>query len=172
VPHLYNRESTARELEACMNNKSKILLLATLGAAALAACGSAPPSPAASGATQDQTAGQSAAPVAAHSPANAAPGSAPAANAAAPGSAGIKAFIDPVTGELRTPTDAERAQAEAGAAGTASVKVNGDAAAPVTVRTLSDGTKVYDLGDRAKVDEKVCVQPDGTVSGRCPNPPK
>jgi hypothetical protein len=84
--------------------------------------------------------------------------------APAAGTAGARIYIDPVTGELRTPSNAELA-AEAASrrqSGTAAVKV----APEVTVTPLPGGITEYDLGTAAQVDETTCVQKDGTL-GEC-----
>ena len=84
--------------------------------------------------------------------------------AAAPAS---RAFIDPVTGELRAPTAEElsavAASATAGAAGK-SVK----AVTPIEEVALPDGSTMARFGDRAMVEERVCLQKDGTLTSKCP----
>jgi hypothetical protein len=131
-----------------MNHRITFPLLAALGALALGACGSA------------------AGPVG--SPAGKAPE--PAAHSDR-GAAGVKVFIDPATGELRAPTEAEQQHAAAAAAapgGSAAVK------ATVTVegKPIGNGMYEYDLGKRGVIDEVACVQADGTISGKCPKAAK
>jgi hypothetical protein len=86
--------------------------------------------------------------------------------AAAGGGAGVRIFIDPVTGEVRAPTAAERA-AEVNAtrriqADAAAVKVAPD----VVVTSLPGGITEYSVNGGAQVDETTCVQKDGKL-GEC-----
>jgi hypothetical protein len=133
-----------------MKHKICRWMLVALGAAALTGCGSAPTSGSRAQADADST-GTTATPQ------------------ATSGAAGVKAFIDPVTGELREPTESEQRAATAAAgttavSGTAGVK----AALPIEGKPLGNGMVEYDLGKRGMIDEVACVQPDGSVSGNCP----
>jgi hypothetical protein len=143
-----------------MSCKRIMSLVALLGVAGLVACGSATPPP---GAQRQAVHAQVSAPEQAQSLGQ---GQAP---GQVPGSAGVKAFIDPVTGELRAPTEAEQRTGKSeDVAGVAASKANAKPLAPVTSRRLSDGRIVYDIGERGMVDEVVCVQPDGSIAGKCP----
>jgi hypothetical protein len=135
-----------------MNHTRILLLLATLGAATLAACGSANP-PVPNSSLPSSTAKPTT---------NASP--------ATRGSAAVKAFIDPATGELRDPTEAElKAAATAPAAGTTAPGTAGtQVAVPIVGKAIGNGMVEYDLGKRGMIDEVACVQADGSVSGNCP----
>jgi hypothetical protein len=88
----------------------------------------------------------------------------------AKGSAGVKAFIDPVTGELRAPSAEER-RAAAATASTGTAAATGAsvrAAAPIEGRPIGNGIVEFDVGKRGTINEVACVQADGTVSGNCP----
>ena len=115
------------------------------------------------------------APAASAPAAGAASEAAPAAGAAAaapegslsPAGAGIaesRAFIDPVTGEMRAPTAAELAAAKVSAI----TEQAGRQQRPPPVETkLPDGTIVIDMRNQPQVEEKACVQADGSL-GACP----
>ena len=75
-----------------------------------------------------------------------------------------RAFIDPVTGELRTPT-AEELAALPKPEPTESTE--GKPTVPPAETRLPDGTIRYDMSNQPQVDEKVCVQADGSI-GPCP----
>jgi hypothetical protein len=85
-------------------------------------------------------------------------------------SAGVRIYFDPVTGEQRAPTDKELA-AEAQRAS----EVNANSA-PVTPalkvqeRVLPGGLIEVQIDHRADVQERACVEPDGSLSGDCPPP--
>jgi len=114
-------------------------LLAVLGAALLAGCGSTPP---ANGAA-----------------------AAPTPPAPTQGSAGVKAFVDPATGELREPNETEL---KAAAAGTRSGTADAKATAVIEGKPIGNGVIEYEVGKRGQIDEVVCVQKDGAVTSQCP----
>jgi hypothetical protein len=89
---------------------------------------------------------------------------------AARGSAGVKAYIDPTTGQLREPTEAElKAAAASSTAGAAAQGASTtEVAAPIVGKAIGNGVVEYDLGKRGMVDEVACVQKDGTVTTQCP----
>jgi hypothetical protein len=75
----------------------------------------------------------------------------------------VQAYVDPATGELRAPTEAEQAaqikqRSQATAASSSST--------PVKVTSLPNGMTEYDLGSRSNVNEAVCIQSDGSL-GEC-----
>jgi hypothetical protein len=76
----------------------------------------------------------------------------------------LRAFIDPVTGELRAPTQAE-VEAEA-----TQRRLQG-AAAKTRVATeeikLPNGMTEVRIGKDAEVSETICIQKDGSL-GPCP----
>lgn len=76
-----------------------------------------------------------------------------------------RAFIDPVTGEMRAPTEAELAAMQPAESTDPAVKQQ----APAPVKTvLPDGTIMYDMRNQPQVEERVCVQADGSI-GSCPS---
>ena len=80
-----------------------------------------------------------------------------------------RAYVDPLTGEMRAPTDAELA-AEANAHPSSDRTAQAVRTAPaVTVTHLPNGMTEYDLGDAGRVRDQACVQRDGTV-GACREP--
>jgi hypothetical protein len=81
--------------------------------------------------------------------------------------ASVKAFIDPITGELREPTAAEMAAAVASSqtANTASGKAL-KANAPLEEIQLSNGATMVRFGNQ--VEEKVCINAAGEVTSKCP----
>jgi len=83
-----------------------------------------------------------------------------------------RAYVDPLTGELRAPTDAELA-AEAAANPATGRSAQAVRPAPaVTVTHLPNGMTEYDLGDAGRIRDQACVQRDGTVGDcRGPAPP-
>jgi hypothetical protein len=80
--------------------------------------------------------------------------------------AGVKVFVDPVTGEIREPTAAEMtaavtsSQAASTAAGKA-LKAN----APLEEVLLPNGTTMVRFGNQ--VEEKVCINAAGEVTSKC-----
>lgn len=86
--------------------------------------------------------------------------------------AGLRMYIDPVTGEAREPTEAELAAEARNNATTSSPTFNGSGTAKAVLRThetvLPGGLTEVQLDRKADVEEKVCIQPDGSLSGRCP----
>lgn len=77
-----------------------------------------------------------------------------------------RAFVDPLTGELRAPTAAELESLQSAEPAKPAVKQqSAPAQAPATV--LPDGTIMYDLRNQPQVEEKACVQADGSI-GECP----
>ena len=79
-------------------------------------------------------------------------------------SAGVRIYIDPATGEARSPDNAELAAdaARRRQSGAASVKV----APEVVVTPLPGGITEYNLGTASQVDETTCLQKDGKL-GEC-----
>jgi hypothetical protein len=126
-------------------------LIAILAGMSLAALG---------GCTSDQTAG---APEAASAPSmsevsNAASTAGTA--TATPEGEASRAFIDPVTGELRAPTAAELAAMQPSESNEPAVKQQ---APPPEKTVLPDGTVMMDLRNQPQAEEKVCVQADGSI---------
>jgi predicted lipoprotein len=97
----------------------------------------------------------------------------PAASSTQSGS-GVKAFIDPATGELRQPTEAEQNAAAAAAASrtAASVSASVKATAPIEGKPIGNGVTQFDVGERGMIDEVACVGVDGTISAKCPKATK
>jgi hypothetical protein len=89
-------------------------------------------------------------------------GKTPAAPTTAP-SAGVRVFIDPVTGKARAPTEAER---------------NALPASPTTplphnrLRLLPDGSTLLETGPEMMNNIEVQVDSNGKQTTRCANPPK
>jgi hypothetical protein len=82
-------------------------------------------------------------------------------------SAGVRIYFDPVTGEQRAPTDEElAAEAQRASELTASPAVK--PSLKVQERVLPGGITEVQIDRRADVQERVCVQPDGSLSGDCP----
>jgi hypothetical protein len=81
--------------------------------------------------------------------------------------AGVKAFIDPITGEMREPTAAEVAAAASSSQATsaASGKVL-KANAPLEEVLLPNGATMVRFGNQ--VEEKVCINAAGEVTSKCP----
>ena len=98
--------------------------------------------------------------VAAPEPASAAAQPGAGSPAAAP-SAGVRIFIDPVTGEVRAPSPAELAAASVKRAETGTAAVS--TAPGVVVTPLPSGVTGYDFGAPTEIDETVCVQPDDSL---------
>ena len=90
------------------------------------------------------------------------------------GSAGVRVFIDPATGEARAPTRAEAAAAAAAGAGADQVQAAGgvgQAASEGVQRehfVLSDGTEGVKLLPRDRHAVVVCRQADGSYGSDCP----
>jgi hypothetical protein len=83
-----------------------------------------------------------------------------------------RAYVDPLTGELRAPTDAELAAEAAAPPATGRTAQAVRPAPAVTVTHLPNGMTEYDLGDAGRVRDQACVQRDGTVGAcRGPAPP-
>ena len=83
----------------------------------------------------------------------------------AAGAAGVRIFIDPVTGEARAPTAEELAGANSTRriqAAAAQVTVAPD----VVVTPLPGGITEYSINGGVQVDETTCVQKDGRL-GEC-----
>jgi hypothetical protein len=78
---------------------------------------------------------------------------------------GLRLYVDPATGEIRPPTEAELA-AEA-AARRPSTDAAVKAREPVSEIKLSNGMTEVQLGKQAEVAEVVCVLKDGSI-GECP----
>jgi hypothetical protein len=103
---------------------------------------------------------------AANAPSAAAPSAAAPSVAAEPG---VRAFLDPVTGEARQPTPAEAASAAAGRVQREAV--GGQAASEGARRehfVLPDGTEGVKLAPRDKRAAIVCLQADGSYTENCP----
>jgi len=83
-------------------------------------------------------------------------------NAASP------AYNDPVTGELRAPTAAELAAASAGTPGGADVNKSVKTVAAPEEITLPGGETMVRYGDGSRVEERVCLQKDGSLTSVCP----
>jgi hypothetical protein len=89
--------------------------------------------------------------------------------------AGLRMYVDPITGEMREPTDAELA-AEAKAHAAVSPAAVKSGAANTVLKTddtvnetvLPGGIIEVRNDHRADVQERVCEQPDGSLSSRCP----
>jgi len=78
--------------------------------------------------------------------------------------AGVRIFIDPVTGEVRAPTAEELASANVTRRQAASVAVK--VAPEVVVTPLPGGVTEYSINGGFQVDETTCVQKDGRL-GEC-----
>ncbi len=78
--------------------------------------------------------------------------------------AASRAFIDPVTGELRAPTAAELAAASAAATGGDQTGKSVKAVAPPEEITLPGGETMVRYGDSARVEERVCIQENESCS--------
>ena len=81
--------------------------------------------------------------------------------------ASVKAFIDPITGEMREPTAAEMAAAvassqSANAASGKALKAN----VPLEEVLLPNGATMVRFGNQ--VEEKVCINAAGEVTSKCP----
>lgn len=74
--------------------------------------------------------------------------------------AGVRAFIDPVTGKLRRPTPEERQKL----ASTVSRDRSGRA---YEVRIEADGTRIVQLDETFMMSVVAVKNPDGTISYRC-----
>jgi hypothetical protein len=85
----------------------------------------------------------------------------PPVSAAAPPDAGLRAFRDPVTGELRSPTAEELTRAREAR------EFAPKASQVFTTTVRADGTKSVDLGDAFLFDVVATRAPDGTVRVRC-----
>ena len=87
------------------------------------------------------------------------------------GVAASRIFIDPVTGEARTPTAAEQAASSAAAARQRQDRPAASPTAslgePPAEEPLPGGGVIIHMGDQGRVQEKVCLQPDQTL-GACP----
>lgn len=81
---------------------------------------------------------------------------------------GLKAYVDPASGELGVPPAAAPAAAMAGAA---AVRADEPAHPKVEGRDLGNGVIYYEMPPERMVDEVVCVQPDGALSSNCPKKP-
>lgn len=106
-------------------------------------------------------------PAAASAPANGAAVAAPEGSVSAAGGdvdPASRAFIDPVTGEMRAPTAAELAASKQ--PGSAEQAGRQERPPPVETR-LPDGTIMIDMRDQPQVEEQACVQADGSL-GACP----
>jgi hypothetical protein len=82
--------------------------------------------------------------------------------------AGLKAYLDPVTGELGPPPDAAAGAAPpaiAGAAAAPVVKLQNRA--PIEGRAVGGGVVEYAVPADRTIDEVACVQPDGSLGQRC-----
>jgi hypothetical protein len=106
-------------------------------------------------------------PAAASAPAGGAAAAAPE-GSVSPAGAGVnqesRAFIDPVTGEMRAPTAAELAASKP----PASTEQASRQERPPPVETrLPDGTIMIDMRNQPQVEEQACVQADGSL-GACP----
>jgi hypothetical protein len=89
--------------------------------------------------------------------------------------AGLRMYVDPVSGEMREPTDAELAAEATAPAAISPATVKSGAARAVIGTDETDSETVLPGGivemrndHRADVQERVCEQPDGTLSSRCP----
>ena len=81
--------------------------------------------------------------------------------AAAPG-AGVRVFIDPVTGKTRPATAEERRKAAAAAA------TRRDRSARIyEMEIRNDGTRIVPLDDAFRMNFTATVHPDGTVTYGC-----
>jgi hypothetical protein len=88
--------------------------------------------------------------------------------------AGLRMYVDPITGEMREPTDAElAAEATTHAAVNPATGKSGAARTVLTTNeTVLPGGIIEMRNDhRADVQERVCEQPDGSLSSRCPPEP-
>lgn len=88
----------------------------------------------------------------------------PAAAEAAGTASESRIFIDAATGEARAPTAAELAAAQAAESGDPAVRQQQP---KIEGTRLPDGTIRYDLRNQPQIEEKVCVQADGSI-GPCP----
>jgi hypothetical protein len=79
------------------------------------------------------------------------------------GTADSRIYLDPNTGQPRVPTAAELAAENA-----QRTQINAANSSKKTVKitALPDGIMEYDLGDAARVQESVCLLPDGSL-GEC-----
>lgn len=97
------------------------------------------------------------------------------ASGGAPASAqpGLKAYIDPATGELGVPPAAASAAPAAGAGDAGNVaapalRVDAQERPKMEGRDLGNGVIYYEVPQERMVDEVVCVQADGSLSSNCP----
>jgi hypothetical protein len=140
----------------------RIAMVAGVAALVLGGCSAEQPA--------EGTADTTTTPVADGSESPAPDGGAAAEAVASPADAGAaatpesRAFIDPVTGELRAPTPAELAAMKPAESTDPAVKQRPGQVEGVR---LPDGTIRYDMGNQPRIEEKVCVQTDGSI-GPCP----
>jgi hypothetical protein len=78
-----------------------------------------------------------------------------------------RAFVDPITGELRAPTATELAALAAPQPPQSSESVLKQRPAPPVQTRLPDGTIMYDMRNQPQIEEKACVLADGSI-GACP----
>jgi hypothetical protein len=79
-----------------------------------------------------------------------------------------RAFVDPVTGELRDPTADELAAADSSRV---NVKGNATTGTAGTVEiALPGGITEVQLGEKARIEERVCVLANGSITEKCPQP--
>ena len=145
--------------------RAKLMSVWIVSALVMTACAERP------SASNQSTAAPSAATAA--SPATDAGAASPAAAAnestASSSAPAVRAFIDPVTGELRAPTAQERAALAAQRAATLPEAAAKQRLAAEEVQ-LPNGVTEIRLGERAMHQERVCIQPDGKVTADCPAP--
>jgi hypothetical protein len=90
----------------------------------------------------------------------------------APGSAAgtgqaSRAFVDPITGQLRAPTAAELAALATPQPPQSSESVLKQRPPPPVQTRLPDGTIMYDMRNQPQIEEQACVLADGRI-GACP----
>ena len=80
--------------------------------------------------------------------------------AAAPLGAGLRVFVDPVTGKIRPATPEERRKVTAVLSRDRSSRI-------YEMRILRDGTRIVELDDAFLMNIVATVQPDGRVTYHC-----
>jgi hypothetical protein len=91
----------------------------------------------------------------------------PAPRPAADAGQASRAFIDPITGELRAPTAAELAALAASQSSQSTEAALKQRPPPPVQTRLPDGTIMYDMRNQPQIEEKACVLADGSI-GACP----
>jgi hypothetical protein len=79
---------------------------------------------------------------------------------AAQAEAGLRVFIDPVTGKMRPATPEERRKVAEAASGSR-------AGRSYEMRIRPDGTRIVELDDAFRMSVVATANPDGTISYRC-----